>query len=42
MLKEYKVASKARTRSKLLIGSVIVVLVGREVALRVVVAKTVT
>jgi hypothetical protein len=42
MLKEYKVASKAKTRSKLLVGSVIVVLVGGEVTLRVVVAKTAT
>jgi hypothetical protein len=42
MLKEHKVASKAKTRSKLLIGSVVVVLVGGEVALRVIVAKTVT
>jgi hypothetical protein len=42
MLKEYKVASKARTRGKLLVGSTIVVLVGGEAVLRVVVAKTAT
>jgi hypothetical protein len=42
MLKEHKVASKAKTCSKLLVGSVVVVLVGREVALRVMVAKTAT
>jgi hypothetical protein len=42
MLKEYKVASKVRTRSKLLVGSIVVVLVGGEVVLRVVVAKTAT
>jgi hypothetical protein len=42
VLKEYKVASKARTRSKLLVGSIIVVLVGGEVTLRVIVAKTAT
>jgi hypothetical protein len=42
MLKEYKVASKVRTRGKLLVGSTVVVLVGGEAALRVVVAKTAT
>jgi hypothetical protein len=42
VLKEYKVASKARMRSKPLVGSVVVVLVGGEVALRVIVAKTAT
>jgi len=40
--KEHKVASKARTRGKLLVGSVVVVLVGGEAALKVVVAKTAT
>jgi hypothetical protein len=42
MLKEYKVASKVRTRGKLLVGSAIVVLVGGEAILRVIVAKTAT
>jgi hypothetical protein len=42
VLKEHKVASKVRTRSKLLVRSVIVVLVGGEVALRVIVAKIAT
>jgi hypothetical protein len=42
VLKEHKVASKAKTRSKLLVGSVVVMLVGGEVALRVIVAKTAT
>jgi hypothetical protein len=42
MLKEYKVAIKVRTRSKLLVGSIVVVLVGREAVLRVVVTKTAT
>jgi hypothetical protein len=42
VLKEHKVASKAKTRSKLLVRSIIVMLVGGEVALRVIVAKTAT
>jgi hypothetical protein len=42
VLKEHKVASKLRTRGKLLVGSVIVVLVGGKAILRVIVAKIAT
>lgn len=42
MLKEYKVANKARPYSKLLVRSTVVVLVEGEVVLGVVVVKTAT
>jgi hypothetical protein len=42
MLKEYKVANKARTRGKLPVRSAVVVLVEGGAILRVVVAKTAT
>ena len=42
MLKDYKVANKAKTRDKLLVYSIVVVLVEKGVVLRVVVAKTAT
>jgi hypothetical protein len=42
VLKEHKVANKVRTRSKLLVRSIVEVLVGGGAILRVVVAKTAT
>jgi hypothetical protein len=42
VLKEYKVANKVRTRSKLSVRSTVEVLVGGEAILRVIVAKIVT
>jgi hypothetical protein len=42
VLKKHKVASKARTRGKLLVRSVIIVLIGSKAILRVIVAKIAT
>jgi len=42
VLKEHKVASKAKTRSKLLVGSAVVMLIGGKAILKVIVAKTAT